>query len=351
MNFPIVKIDRTTAQEWLPLLINKGIFAKYHELPTMESVLENKRAELGVSSLDPAMERQALAEAGEYRTKRFVFRDYGHYAVGFDIKMYSEFLNEAEAYVQDQLDPSKIEAALREIHLYKLGHKLSMIILSEAYKQRKYEELTITKQTILEYLGYDAGSKHIYQDIEEAMFSLRWLNYIIYHYKTKSTMGKKSKTMGNFIYNMTVDNKSYTLWINKAFVGCIVHVLSDETAGLSESDKRDAFSRGYFNYPTAMLPMTKDYSTPAYLLTHFLVLDSGNSKLNDDEFKVVAYSAARFMAEAGIRNSRPERRMRELLKALAEVEIIARTEPTLDELELIKPSAFDNIGLRIYIKK
>ena len=47
MNFPLVKIDRTTAQEWLPILINKGIFTRYHELPTMESVLENKRAELG----------------------------------------------------------------------------------------------------------------------------------------------------------------------------------------------------------------------------------------------------------------------------------------------------------------
>ena len=351
MNFPIVKIDRTTAQEWLPILINKGIFKRYYELPTLDDVLENKRADLGVSSLDPSQEREALSAAGEYRTKRFVFKDYGNYAIGFDIKMYSEFLNEAEAYVQDQLDPSKIEVALREIHLYKLGHKLSMIILSEAYKQRKYEELTITKQEILEYLGYDSASKQIYQDIDEAMFSLRWLNYIVYQYKTKSTMGKKSKTMGNFIYNMQVDSKSYTVWINKVFLGCVAHVLSEETARLSEEGKKDVFSRGYYNYDTSVLPMTRNYSTPAYLLTHFLILDSGNSKLNSVDHKIVAYTAKRFMNEAGIHNSRPERRMRELLKAIAEVEIITRIEPSIAELELIKPSAFDDIGLRVFIKK
>jgi hypothetical protein len=297
------------------------------------------------------MERQALAEAGEYRTKRFVFKDYGNYAIGFDIKMYAEYLNEAEAYVKDQLDPLKIEDALREIHLYKLGHKISMIILSEAYKQRKYEERTITKQAIIEYLGYDAESKQIYQDIDEAMFSLRWLNYIVYQYKTKSTMGKKSKAMGNFIYHMQGDSKSYTVWINKVFLGCIAHVLSDETARLSEDDKRNAFSRGYYNYDTSMLPMTKDYSTPAYLLTHFLILDSGNSKLNGEDFKVVAYAAKRFMDEARIQFKQPYERKNELIKAIEEVGIIEKIEPSIEELKSIKPGAFEETAMRVFIKK
>jgi len=350
MNFPLVKIDRTTAQEWLPILINKGIFTRYHELPTMESVLENKRAELGVSSLDPYVERQALAEAGEYRTKRFVFRDYGHYAVGFDIKMYAEFLNEAEAYVEDLLDPGNVDEALKQIHLYKLGHKLAMIILSEAYRQRKYEELTISKADILRYLGYDSISKQIYQDIEEAMFSLRWLNYIVYQFKTKSTMGKKSKTMGNFIYNLQVDSKSYTVWINKEFLGSIAYVINDATSSLPEAEKRRAFRRGYYNYPTSVLPMTRNYSTPAYLLTNFLILDSGNSKLNNGEHKIIAYSARRFIEEAAIRYKRPSERKNELIKALQEVEIIEKIEPSLDELEEIKPAEFEETAMRVYVK-
>jgi hypothetical protein len=74
--FPIVKIDRTTAQEWLPMLMNRGIFTRYNELPSKEEIIKNATNELGVDALTPAQEREVLASAGEYNTNRFVVKDY-----------------------------------------------------------------------------------------------------------------------------------------------------------------------------------------------------------------------------------------------------------------------------------
>jgi hypothetical protein len=266
--------------------------------------------------------------------------------------MYQDYLNDIEGEIlQKPFEEETLERALRQVHLYKLAHKIAMIILSEAYRQRKYEELTIDKQTILSYLGYSPDDKQMYNEIEEAMFSLRWLNYVIYNYKTRTGMGLKGRTMGNFIYNMNIDKKSYTLWINKVFLGCIEHVLREETNEFTDSEKKLAFQRGYFTYPTALLSMTRDYSTMGYLLAHFIVLDSGNSKLNDDEYKVVAYKASRFMKEANITNVRPGKRKSDLIKSLLEIDIIEKIEPNLDELRKIKPAMIDDTAMRVYIKK
>ena len=351
MNFPIVKIDRTTAQEWLPTLMNKGIFSNYRQLKTMDSIIEEKKAASGGADLTKEQMREACTQAGEYRTRRFVFHDYGNYAIGFDIKMYYEFLNEAEKYLSDEVDPEKINDALRQIHLYKLGHKIAMIILSEAYRQRRYEELTISKSDIVSYLGYNTEDKQIYQDIDDAMFSLRWLNYIFYQYRTAKKVGKDAMTTGNFIYNLQEDNKSYTVWINKVFLGCIEFVLQDETNKLGEEEKQQVFSRGYYGYDTALLPMTRNYSTPAYLLSHFLVLDSGNAKLNTDAYKIVAYKVSRFIEEAGIKHSRPSKRKNAFIRALQEVTLISRTEPGIEDLHDVKPGDIEDIALRVYIKK
>ncbi len=35
----------------------------------------------------------------------------------------------------------------------------------------------------LDYLNYDTKEKNIYGDISDAIFSLTWLNYLIYEYK------------------------------------------------------------------------------------------------------------------------------------------------------------------------
>jgi len=56
--FPIVKIDRTTAQEWLPMLMNRGIFTRYQKLINKEDILNKAKGEMGVESLTPDQERE-----------------------------------------------------------------------------------------------------------------------------------------------------------------------------------------------------------------------------------------------------------------------------------------------------
>ena len=110
---------------------------------------------------------------------------------------------------------------LQRVRLNKLGHKIAMIILSEVYHQKKWEGLVIPKQRIMEYLGYTSVNKYIYGHISEVIFSLRWLDYKIIEYNTKIKVREDRKTTGNFIYNLIEDPKSYTLWVNKLFVGSV----------------------------------------------------------------------------------------------------------------------------------
>ena len=97
--------------------------------------------------------------------------------------------------------------------------------------------------------------------------------------------------------------------------------------------------------------MTRDYSTMAYLLAHFLTLDSGNIRLNNGDNKVVAYKASRFMKEANISHCRASRRKHDLIKALIEIDIVDKIEPRVEELRKIKPAMFDDVQIRVHLKK
>ena len=44
--FPIVKIDRTTITELLPVFINKGIFSNYDDLPERADLLNQYKEDL-----------------------------------------------------------------------------------------------------------------------------------------------------------------------------------------------------------------------------------------------------------------------------------------------------------------
>ena len=343
--FPVVKIDRATMQELLPLLVHKGIFSNYSTLPEKAELLENAKKDLCVNELSAEQEREILCKAGEYKTNNYVVRDYGDYAIGFTARLFIDRLEEAEEICKNKLytdeDKRNIEKALSKIKVYKLAHKIALIILSEAYNQGKFEELIISKQKILEYLNYSSDDKYIYEDLTDAIFSLRWLDYQIFEYRTKTKVAEKAKTVGNFIYNLREDNNRYTFWINRVFVGCIQFFFSDR-----KNDKSN-FSRGYFSYPTSVLPMTRYYSTPAYLLVHFLICESGNSKLKEKGTKVVAYKLQRFIDEAKINYSQPSKRVNAILDAFEEVKIIERIVPSPDELKAIK--AEDAINTTVYI--
>ena len=342
--FPVVKIDRATMQELLPLLMHKGIFSNYSALPEKAELLENAKKELCANELSAEQEREVLTRAGEYKTNNYVVRDYGEYAIGFSARLYVDRLEEVEEFCQSNLcneDKTKLVSALKRIKLYKLAHKIALVILSEIYLQGKFENLTISKHKILQQLNYSTNEKYIYKDISDAVFSLTWLDYQIFEYKTKSKVEEEAKTVGNFIYNVREDKNSFTVWINRLFVGCIQHFFTN-----NKNDK-STFTRGYISYPTAVLPMTRNYSTPAYLLTNFLICESGNSKLKEKGIKVVAYKLQRFIDEARINYSQMSKRVNKILDALNEVEIIEKIEPTITELENMK--ADEALNTTIYI--
>jgi len=328
--YPIVKIDRTTITEILPIFINKGIFSNYDDLPERADLLNKYKEELSIPFLTKEQEREYLSQVGEYRTDNYVVRDYGKYLIAFSLNAYQGNLNDD----------------LQRVRLNKLGHKIAMIILSEVYRQRKWEDLVISKQAIVEYLGYSTSDKHIYRDISDVMFSLRWLDYQIIEYKNKVTTRQKSKRTGNFIYNLIEDNKSYTLWINSLFVGSVAFVLSCDKSTLPD----DAFKRGYFTYPTTLLPLSKDYSQGAYLLTNFLMAEKGNSKLNTQDHKVIAYKIPRLIEVMKLNYNRDDKNYQSFLNALEETQIIDRVDPDFSTLKRLKPSKIKDQVVRISVK-
>jgi hypothetical protein len=326
--YPIVKIDRTTAQEMLPIFMNRGIFSNYDALPTKEELLGKVKLSMGKDKLTPEEERCILFNEGRYRTKNYIIRDYGKYVIGFGLNF---LMNEAE------------EEALERLSLYKLGHRLATIILSEVYSQRKFEDVVITKERILELLGFSSYEKQIYRQIDDAMFSLMSLNFFVHEYKTNLFTKLKSRELGYFIYNVTSDQKKYVLSVNKNFVGCIADVICTDTR------EKKNFSRGYFSFPTSMLPASKDFSTPAYLLSNFLIMDSGNAKLNTKTQKVVSYSVKYLLKVMKIEATRVSEIKKAFVKALKEVKLTTKITPSLKELSEMKPSKFIDQTIRFYL--
>ena len=351
--YPVVMLDRTTTHEMLPMFMHRGLFSNYSLLPDRSEILEIAKVELGVESLTKEQERKALSDVREYKSASYVFRDYGNYVIAFSASLYLDHIQGIEKAIESkqQNNPDNIldlEKALERIRLYKLAHKVALIILSEAYIQRKYEELEITKEKIINYLGLDASDKYIYQDLSDVMFSLRWLDYQKFEYKTKNPLSKNRKSFGNFIYNVDEDAKSFKVWVNKMFLGCVEHLITDEKH--SEVERAELYQRGYVRYPTSLIPLTKDYSGAAYMLVNFLVTDSGNAKLKEGNYKVVAYKGSKLIAEAKIEHSRISVAVKELIESLEAIELIEKTEPSIDELKLMKPNGVYNTVIKIYIK-
>jgi hypothetical protein len=329
--YPIVKIDATTVKEILPIFINKGIFSNYDDLPERADLLDQLKKDLDTPVLTKGQVRQYLSQIGEYKTNNYVVRDYGSYTIAFSLNAYNGSLNDD----------------LRRVRLNKLGHKIAMLILSEVYNQRKWEGLVIPKQKIAEYLGYSSDDKHIYRDISDVMFSLRWLDYQIIKYKNNITFQQKNKRTGNFIYDIYWDGKSYTLCINPLFVGSIAYVLTNDRNKLPEN----AFSRGYFDYPTALLPLSKDYSQGAYLLTTFLMTEMGNAKLNTSTHKVIAQKIPKLMEIMKLNYTREDKNYQAFLNSLEETQIIDRVEPDISKLRGLKTSRIQNQVVHLYVKK
>jgi len=329
--FPIVKIDAPTVKEILPIFINRGIFSNYDDLPERADLLNRYKEELGISILTEEQEREYLSQVGEYKTSKYVVRDYGNYLIAFSLNAYQ----------------GNIKEDLQRVRLNKLGHKIAMIILAEVYLQRKWEGLVIPKQTIVEYLGYTSANKYIYGHISEVMFSLRWLDYKIIEYSTKVKVREDRKTTGNFIYNLAEDSKSYTLWVNQLFVGSVACVLTEDKNTFSKKSSKKI----YFQYPTYLLPLSKNYSQGAYLLTQFLMAEKGNSKLNTSTHKVIAQSIPRLVEIMKLNYTREDKNYQAFLSALEETQIIDQVVPDISTLKNLKTSRIQNQVVHLYVKK
>lgn len=348
--YPVVPIDRVTHQELLPLFLQRGIFSNYSELRKKEEIIEEEKLRLNKTALTPQEEREVLSREGEYIEEGFVYKDYGTYSIGFSPTFYLGILNDVEDTINtffnagSRADQQKVNQALSRIKLYKLAHKIAIIIISEAYSQKKTEDVRIEKSRILELLGYDSSETHIYRDIDDVMFSFQYLSYRIFQYNTNNKL-KNTKTHGVFIYEVTEDSKSYTVKINKRFLGCVELLIANK------KNKKEDLGRGYDWYPTSLLPLSKNYSTPTYMLSNFLVFEKGNVMIKNkkENEKVVAFTISRFMKEMKITDRNKSKRKNKFIKALGEVEFIKKTEPSIDKLKNIKPRDFEEFTLWIYV--
>lgn len=233
-----------------------------------------------------------------------------------------------------------------------MAHRLAHLTLSQVYTQKKVKGLTIQKEDIIKFLGHTPKDKKVYQDIKESYRNLMLCSFQRWNFSYTGTRKKpeqvRDHTIGTFIYNLKEDPKAYTLDVNEKFVGCVYNLIQNS---LTPKKKRgEIFSRGYFDYPTRLLTLTRHYPLSVELLTNFLISEKGNAKLNTREMKVIAYKGKRYAQAANITYKRKNRRYRELLEALEKVEIIEKIEPPIEELRRLKPAKGLETIIRVYVK-
>lgn len=347
--YPIVKIDRATEQDLLPLLLNKDIFTNYTSLPTKEEILNRERIRLNKEELDFEEGRAALTKAKEYRQGSYVTRDYGKYVIGFSCQLYLDYIKEHEDKLEDaQKQPNlypeviqEIQQGLESVRLYKLAHRLAHIILAEVYRQKRVEGLVISKERILRLLGFAPNEKQIYQHIEQALKSLLVCNYKIWGYTftpgyKKRTNKPSSREVGWFLWRLKITPKDYILNVSNIYVGCVRQLLLEDKT--PKKLRKKTFARGYYSWPPRLYTLTKNEPVSVELLSIFFISERGNSKLKRPGIKVIAHKAEGLIKKALITHSRPRQRYHQLIDTLEKVEIMEKIEPSIDELKQLKPA-------------
>jgi len=359
--YPIVKMDRATEQDLLPLLLNKSIFTNYFSLPTKEEIIEQERKRLNKEDLDFEEKRAALTRAKEYRQDGYVTRDYGNYVIGFSCQLYLGYIKAHEEKLEDaQNEPhlypevvQEIQQGLENIRLYRMAHRLAHIILAQVYIQKRLKSLVISKGDIVRFLGCSPNEKQIYQHIERALKSLLFCNYRIWGYNftpgyKKRTDRPSSKGIGWFIYNLKINPTNYILDVNDVYVGCVRQLLLKDKA--PKKERKRLFERGYFDWISRIYPLTKDMPISVELLSLFFISETGNRKLNKPGTKVITHRVERLAKEAHITHSRASRRYNDTLSALGQIEIIEKIEPPLSELKQLRPSKGLKTILHVHMK-
>jgi len=354
-NTNIVKLDRTTVQEFLPMLTHRGVFSNFDNLPKKDEILKEEMERLGIDKLAPEQERGILSKVGKYRSKAYVFRDYGDYVIAFSAKIYLDNLNNTEEELKDELLKERygeelIQKALKKLNTYKLAHKIAILILGEVYNQRKYQNVRISKKDLITNLGYTTSEKSIYADSREAIHSLRWLSYKIFKYKTKLKIREDGEAVGIFIYNLIETSTDYIISVNPFFVGCAMH-MAEDGSNLSKEERQQLFSRGYLEYPLDHLKDSRNLSDGAYYLGHYLLTQKGNAKLNTKDHKIIAVTYEKLLAESHIEHTRRNVRVNKLLNALEEIAHIQHIQPPISELRKKSSRRVEEMTLHIYIPR
>lgn len=352
----IVLIDRYTSQTLLKPFLTKNIFSGYTELKTRDEILKEELKKRHKEKFEIEEIREILSKIKEYKYNGYYIKDYKDYVIGFSARIYIDYIKKTEqnfikevSQTNEKHEKKEIEEVLKNLKLYKLAHKLAYVILGEVSIQKKYRNLEISKKRILELLGYTTKEKQIYQDIKEAIFSLRWLEFIMWDYTKTNKRAKKRDyargiTVGNFLNTLTEIEHNYIIDVNEKFVGCIQYIIENDA-----KNKKDKLN--YFYYPLNNLLATKNYSDSAYFLNDFLIRESGNIKLNTDEYKIISYKAEKYIEEANIKYNHKTKKVRLFIKTLKELDIIEKIEPTINNLEKLKPKEILQTTLRIYIEK
>jgi len=343
--YPIVKIDRTTTQDILPMLLQQGIFSNYNKHTTRNEIIEKKKRRLRKTELTFQEERKALSRAKIYQNSRSVIRDYHEYCIIFPVSDYFDHLKKRVR------TGSKTKKILKEMKLYRLAHRLAYAILSEVYIQRTYTRIVIPKEKLIaHYLGYNTSEKHIYQDIKQVLNAMRWCRYKRWKYEYTNIhreVSERGKIIGAFLSDLREDHKRYTLSINGVFVGSVQYLFAEREE--NKEERKTLFSRGYHDYPTRVLPLTKNYSLHTYILTNFLIKESGNNKLKEKTYKVVAYRVEKYIKEAHIKHTRKGQAFKTFVDTLKRTEIIHRIKPTIKELRNMNAKQAHEITLYIWI--
>ena len=358
--FPVAKIDRVTSDELLPLFLTKGIFSNFNKIPYIQDLADKEAKKIG-RKLTMRERRELEIKTGEYKKDGYVWKEFPEYAIGFGYEQFTEYLDKIENEYQKKLKEAevkpflfpdmkkKIEEVLKKVRLYKKGQSLAYGILGEVYLQKKWLEVELSKERAVYYIGKTSDQKVAYDQVKKILNSLRWLSYKVIGRGNSKLKG----AIGNFIFNIQEKGDKYLLDINPRYVGCIQYFAKDKKELRGKKERKELFSRGYFNFPTKALAISGDYSTATEEFRNYLLRETGNSHLNTKRYKVISQKVKVYLNKAYLsykqRSKNYQIFVNEILPTLKRDKFIGKLEPPLNKLKALSPKRAYETNLKLYI--
>ena len=358
---PIVKIDRSTSDELLPLFLTKGIFSNFNAIPDIQDVAAKESERLG-RPLTLREQRQLEIQTGEYKKEGKVWKEFENYAIGFGFEQFGEYLDAVEKEYQAKLKEvearpfmypgmsGKIDEVLKRVRLYKKGQSLAYGILGEVYLQQKWYGVVLPKERAVHYIGTTPDQKNAYDEVKRILNSLRWLEYKVIPRGTSKLKG----AIGNFIFNILENNNNYIVDVNPRYVGCIQHFAEDKKELRSKKERKELFKRGYFNFPLKALAVSGKYSRASQEFMNYVLREAGNAHLNTKRYKVLSQKVEYYIGKARLYNRdrvRNFKMFKDVLTTLIRDGFIDKVEPSLNKLNALTPKKAYGTNLKLYVPR